>query len=151
MKLHLILAAALLAAASAAIADVTVKEPWVRGTVAAQSATGAFMQLTASRDIRLVAARSPVAADVEIHEMRLENDVMRMRRIEGIDLPAGKQVDLKPGGYHLMFTGLKAPLREGDSVPVALVFEKEGQPRQTLDLVLPVRALHNRGGHGHGK
>lgn len=150
MKKNLFLAAALLAAAPAVLAQVSVKEPWIRGTVAPQTATGAFMQLTAERDTRLVAARSPIAAEVEIHEMRMENNVMRMRRIDSVDLPAGKQVDLKPGGFHLMLNGLKAPLREGERVPVSLVFEGGGQAAQTMTIEVPVRALHGKGGHRHG-
>lgn len=151
MKSTLFFAAAMLVAAPAVIAQVMVKEPWIRGTIAQQTTTGAFMQLTAERDTRLVQASSPVASEVEIHEMRLEGDVMRMRRLDGIDLPAGKQVDLKPGGFHLMLTGLKAPFQEGGRVPVTLVFRKEGQPAQTLELELPVRPLHDKGGQSHGK
>lgn len=143
--------AAMLVAAPVALAQVAVSDAWIRGTVAHQTATGAFMQLVAERDGRLVEANSPAAAQVEIHEMRMENDVMRMRRIDALPLPAGKQVVLQPGGFHLMLTGLKAPLREGDKVPLSLVFQADGQAPQTVRLDVPVRALHGKGGLGHGR
>jgi copper(I)-binding protein len=87
------------------MAQVTVKDPWVRATVPAQKATGAFMQITSAQDARLVEARSPVAGVVEVHEMVMEKEVMKMRAIKGLDLPAGKTVELKPGGYHVMLMG----------------------------------------------
>lgn len=76
---------------------VSVTDSWVRATVAGQQATGAFMKLTASQALRLVQAGSPVAGLVEIHEMRMDKDVMRMSAIPGLDLPAGRSVELKPG------------------------------------------------------
>ena len=85
-----------------AFAQVTVKDPWVRATVSQQKATGAFMQITSAQDARLVEARSPVAGVVEVHEMTMEKDVMKMRAVKGLDLPGGKSVELKPGGYHVM-------------------------------------------------
>ena len=94
----------LLALTTAAWAQTTVKveDAWVRGTVATQKATGAFMRLTPSANARLVEAKSPVAGVVEIHEMAMENDVMRMRQVPGLDLAAGRTLELKPGGYHVM-------------------------------------------------
>jgi copper(I)-binding protein len=96
------LAAAVLALSATSVwAQTTVKvdDAWVRGTVAQQKATGAFMRLTPEKNARLVAASSPVAGVVEIHEMAMENDVMKMRQIPGLDLAAGRTMDLKPGGY----------------------------------------------------
>ena len=107
---RLAIAAALAAALStSAFAQVTVKDPWVRATVPQQKATGAFMQLTSRRASRLVEARSSVAGVVEVHEMAMDGDVMKMRAGPGVDLPAGKAVDLKPGGYHVMLMDLKQP------------------------------------------
>jgi periplasmic copper chaperone A len=136
------LATALLLAALPAFGQVNVAEPWVRGTVAQQKATGAFMQLKAEQDSRLVAARSPVAGVVEIHEMAMEKDVMKMRALPaGLELPAGKAVDLKPGGYHVMLMDLKEQLKEGSTVPVTLVFEARDKKRSEVEVKAPVRPL----------
>jgi periplasmic copper chaperone A len=149
------LALASLALALAAQAQVSVKEPWVRATVPQQKATGAFMQIVAVQDARLVEARSPVAGIVEIHEMAMVGDVMKMRAIPGLALPAGKAVDLKPGGYHVMLMELKGQVKDGDMVPLTLVVEARDGKRQTLELKVPARALGGAGaggmqGHGHG-
>jgi copper(I)-binding protein len=122
-----------------AAAQVTVTDPWVRGTVAGQMATGAFMQLKSAKDAKLVEARSPVAGVVEIHEMAMENNVMRMRAVTALDLPAGRSVDLKPGGYHVMLMDLKQQMKEGEVVPVTLVIESGGK-RETVEVKAPVRA-----------
>lgn len=130
-----------LALSSLAQADVTVKEPWVRATVTQQKATGAFMTLTSSTDARLISATSPAAGVVEVHEMAMDGDVMRMRAVPQLELPAGKAVDLKPGGYHVMLMALKQPLKAGDTVPLTLVVEGKGGQRQTVEVKAPVRAL----------
>ena len=132
------LAAALLVALPAA-AQVTVTDPWIRGTVQGQMATGAFMKLQSAKDARLVEAASPVAGVVEIHEMTLENNVMRMRAVKALDLPAGRAVELKPGGYHVMLMDLKQQMKEGEMVPVTLVVETSGK-RETIEVKVPVRA-----------
>ncbi|MBT0960943.1 copper chaperone PCu(A)C [Denitromonas iodatirespirans] len=126
---------------AACAGGVSVSDPWVRGTVAAQKATGAFMGLTASAPTRLVGASSPAAAQVEVHEMTMENDVMKMRPVAALDLPAGAKVDLKPGGYHIMLMGLAKPLSEGMTVPMTLTFEAADGARETVDVEAPVRAL----------
>ena len=128
-------------AAQFACAQTTVKDPWVRGTVAQQKATGAFMQLTSAQGGKLVSAKSPVAGVVEIHEMAMEGSVMKMRAVPGLDLPAGKAVDLKPGGYHVMLMDLKQQLKEGESVPLTLVVEAKDGKRETLEVKAPVKAL----------
>jgi periplasmic copper chaperone A len=145
---------ALLAAALAtpiAHAQTTAAEPWVRGTVAQQKATGLFVTLTSASGGRLVSASSPVAGVVEIHEMKMEGDTMRMRALtQGLELPAGRPVQLKPGGYHVMLMDLKQPLAAGQTVPVTLVIEGAKGQRETLTLQAPVRALNApAGGHGH--
>lgn len=147
---------AALAMAAAAHAQVTVKEPWVRATVAQQKATGAFMQLTAAQDVRLVAGSSPVAGVVEIHEMAMDNNVMKMRQVAGgLALPAGKTVELKPGSYHVMLMDLKGQIKDGDTVPVSLVFEGKDGKKQTVEVKAPARPLNaaaktdpSQGGHG---
>ena len=138
IRLSLAAAAALLVALPAA-AQVTVTDPWVRGTVAGQMATGAFMKLQSAKDARLLEAASPVAGVVEIHEMALENNIMRMRAVPSLALPAGRAVELKPGGYHVMLMDLKQQMKEGEVVPVTLVVETAGR-RETIEVKAPVRA-----------
>ena len=129
-------------AATVTAAQTTATDPWVRGTVAQQKATGLFVQLTSAQGGRLVSANSAAAASVEIHEMAMDGNVMTMRELrDGLLLPAGKAVALKPGGYHLMLLGLKQPLKAGDTVTVTLVIEGADKKRETLELKAPVRAL----------
>ena len=137
----LLVSALLLGAMMPLFAQVSIEDPWVRGTVPQQRATGAFMLLTAERDARLVAAESPVAGIVEIHEMAMENDVMKMREIPGLDLPAGQTVELKPGGYHVMLMELETQLVADTTVPITLIFEDGGGDRFAQEVEAPVRAL----------
>jgi copper(I)-binding protein len=146
---RLLTAALLTLIAAPAIADITVKDPWVRATVPQQKATGAFMQITAPKAARLVEASSPVAGVTEIHEMTMDKDIMRMRAIPGIDLPAGKAVELKPGGYHVMLMDLKAPITEGQDVPVTLVIEGADKKRETIVIKATARALGAGGAMEH--
>ncbi len=120
---------------------VKVEDAWVRGTVASQKATGAFMRLTPVANARLVAVQSPVAGVAEIHEMAMENDVMKMRQIPGLDLAAGRTMELKPGGFHVMLMDLKQPLKGGEQVPITLVFEDDAKKRFTQEIKAPVTAL----------
>lgn len=135
------LAATLLALTSSAFAQTTVKDPWVRGTVAQQKASGAFMHITSAQGGKLLSVSTPVAGVAEIHEMTMQGDMMRMRAVPALELPAGKTVELKPGGYHVMLMDLKATLKAGDSVPLTLVVEGKDGKRETLELKVPVRAL----------
>ena len=129
--------------AAAAHAQVAVKDAWVRATVPQQKATGAFMQLTATKDARLVSAASPVAGVVEIHEMAMVDNIMKMRALQsGLELPAGKAVDLKPGGYHVMLMDLKGPVKEGDIVPVTLVVEGKDGKKEILEIKATARPLN---------
>lgn len=137
-------AAAVLALSASAVwaqTAVKVEDAWVRGTVAQQKATGAFMRLTADKNARLVSASSPVAGVVEIHEMAMDNDVMKMRQVPGLDLAAGRTLELKPGGYHVMLMDLKQQVKGGDSVPLTLVFEDAAKQRFTQEVTAPVTAL----------
>jgi periplasmic copper chaperone A len=142
------LAAALLAFAGTAAAQTTVKDAWVRGTVAQQKASGAFMHITSAKGGKLLEVSSPVAGVAEIHEMSMQGDMMRMRAVPALELPAGKSVELKPGGFHLMLMDLKQQLKPGDSVPLTLVVENNDGKRETLQIKAPVRALAD-GAHKH--
>jgi len=134
-------ASLLVALAGPTHAQVAVKDAWIRATVPQQRSTGAFMQLTAKVATRLVQARSPLADAVEIHEMAMSGEVMQMREAQVIELPAGKTVELKPGGYHIMLLGLKQQVKVGEAVPLTLVFEGVDKKRQSLDLQVPVHPL----------
>ncbi len=128
------LTAALVLAATAAHAQVTVDKPWVRTTVPQQTTTGAFMTITSVQGGKLVSASSPIAASVEVHEMKMAGDVMKMRPVEALTLPAGKPVELKAGGYHMMLLGLKKPVKFGDVVPITLVVEDAAGKRQSVEV-----------------
>ncbi|MFL6628403.1 MAG: copper chaperone PCu(A)C [Burkholderiaceae bacterium] len=128
------LIAATLLASAAAHAQVTVADPWVRTTVAQQKTTAAYMTITSLQGGKLVEASSPVAASAEVHEMKMEGDLMKMRAVDTLPLPMGKAVELKPNGYHMMLMGLKAPLKAGDVVPIKLVIEDAKGQRKTVDV-----------------
>lgn len=133
---------ALIAAAFAASAQVSISDPWVRATVPQQKATGAFMQITAVQSARLIAARTPIAGAVEIHEMAMDNNVMKMRQVVGIEIPAGQTLALKPGSYHVMLMDLKQQVKEGDSVPITLEFVGLDNKRYTMEIKAPARPLN---------
>ena len=115
---------ALLFAVSAYAQNVSITNPWVRATVQGQKATGAFMSITSKENAKLVAASTPIAGVVEIHEMKMEKDVMKMSALtNGLDLPAGQIVELKPGGFHIMLMDLKLSLNKESTVPLTLTFQ----------------------------
>jgi copper(I)-binding protein len=118
-----------------------VKSAWVRGTVPAQKATGAFMEISGNQAARLISAASPVANAVELHSMSMNNGVMKMSQVEGIDVPAGKTVKLAPGGYHIMFMGLRQQMKPGERVPLKLTFELADKKRESLELSVEVRDI----------
>lgn len=137
LTLGALLAIGLLTTATAQTVDV--KNAWVRSSVQGQKATGAFMTLTAQDGAKLVGASSPAAGLVELHEMKMDGDIMRMREVAGgLELPAGKAVDLKPGGYHIMFLDLKAALPANSTVPLTLVFKDAKGVESKMDLKVPV-------------
>lgn len=148
------LAAALVSAPAWAqtAAAVKAEDAWARASVQGQKATGAFMRLTAQDGARLVRVESPAAGVAEVHEMKMEGDVMKMRAVPALDLPAGKTVELKPGGYHVMLLDLKAPLAKGTSVPLTLVFQDAKGAESKLELSVPVGVAAPGGAapaHGH--
>ncbi|MBK7469690.1 MAG: copper chaperone PCu(A)C [Betaproteobacteria bacterium] len=133
--------AILLGSAAASQAQVTIKEPWVRSTVPGQSATGAFMQLTARQDTKLIAVRSPVAGIVEVHEMLVDKGIMKMRSVDKLLLPAGKTVELRSGGYHVMMMDLKRQIKTGDEIPLTIEFESSQGQRVTVDVKAVARLV----------
>lgn len=148
----LLIAATLTAAlTSAAGAQVVAKEVWARATVAQQKASGAFMRLTAEQDARLVAVSSPDVPLIEIHEMSMQDHVMKMRQLPSLALPAGQTVELKPGDYHLMLLDLKRPLTAGSALPLTLVIEGRDGRRERIDVTAEVRApgAAAQPGHAH--
>jgi copper(I)-binding protein len=126
-----------------------VTDPWVRATVPGQQATGAFMVLQSTDNAQLVGASSSLSKQVEVHEMAMENDVMRMRQVEKIDLPTGKAVELKPGGYHIMLLGLDKQVQEGSSVDLTLQIQNAAGQKEELKINAPVRALNTKANQGH--
>src|SRR6266581_427479 len=136
-----LLALVLLAAAAAAHGQVEARAPWVRGTAPGQTTAGAYMELTSDRRASLLGAESPAAGSAEIHEMKIEGNVMRMRAVTRLELPPGKTVELKPGGHHMMLVDLKRPLKKGDLVPIRLKVELSDKTIKTIRVVAEVREL----------
>jgi len=141
-RLLSIAAIALAAVSLPAAAQVTVTDPWVRATVPQQKASGLFAQITSAAGGRLVGASSPVAGVVEVHEMKMDGNVMKMRAVDALPLPAGKAVKLEPGGYHVMLMELKQQLKAGDTVPVTLVVEAAGGQREQVEVKAVVRTVN---------
>lgn len=107
-----------------------VEQPWARPTVQGQSAGGGFLRIVGGPGAdRLLGARADIAGRVELHTMSMEGNVMRMRQVDAIEVPAGQAVELKPGGLHLMFMELKSPLKTGARFPLTLRFERAGEVR----------------------
>jgi len=117
---------------------ITIGHPYARATAAGQPIGGGFMKLVnAGAADKLVAISADVSKSVELHTMTMEGDVMRMRQVDAIELAAGQTVELKSGGYHVMFVGLKAPLKAGDKFPAKLKFEKAGEVDVTFNVEAP--------------
>lgn len=136
-------------------AQVKVDNAWARATVQGQKATGAFMKLTAAQATQLVGVSTPVAGVAEIHEMKMDGGVMKMRGMPVLDLPANQAVELKPGSYHLMLMDLKAPLNKDTSVALTLIFKDakgvQSQQQVTVPVTtgMPQAAMHEHGTHKH--
>lgn len=126
------------AAFAQAQAPVTAVGVWARASVQGQRSSGAFMTLTASEPLTLVGIATPVAGIAEVHEMKMEGDVMRMRPVQALNLPANKPVQLSPGGYHLMLQELKAPLKPDTTIPMTLTFRTASGDQRQLALQVPV-------------
>ena len=141
--------ASVLLTAALAQAQIQVEGAWARASVQGQKATGAFMKLTAKDGAKLVSASSPAAGVTEVHEMKMEGDVMKMRAIPALDPPAGRAVELKPGGYHVMLMDLKAPLMKDTVVPLTLVFKDAKGAESKVELKVPVSAVAPAAAHKH--
>ncbi|MDR3053784.1 MAG: copper chaperone PCu(A)C [Zoogloeaceae bacterium] len=131
-----------LPAAAQTQSPVRVTDAWVRATVPAQQATGAFMKLESAENLQLVGARSPVAGVAEIHSMQIKGEVMEMRPVSSVPLPAGIVTELKPGGLHIMLMQLKAPVTVGQKVPLTLILENAAHARQEMTVEAEVRPLN---------
>jgi copper(I)-binding protein len=136
-----LLGAVALTLAASALAQVKVDNAWVRGAVPGQLTTGAFLDVTSKADAKLVKVESPVAAVVEIHVSEMKNDLMTMRAVPSVALPAGKPVRFGPGGYHIMLMDLKQPVKNGESVPLKLTVEGADGKRETVDVKAQVRGV----------
>ena len=124
---------ALVAGTTAALAQISVENAWVRATVPKQQATGAFMKITSVEAVKLMAVNTTVAKTNEIHEMKMEGDVMKMRaHLNGLDIPANTTVELKSGGYHVMMMELEQTIKAGDTVPLQLQFINAKGNKQEL-------------------
>jgi len=117
-------------------ANVAISDAWVRPTVTGQKATGAFLKLVAKDNSKLLSVSTPIAGLAEIHEMKMDGNVMKMAPMSSLDLPAGKVVELKPGGFHLMLMDLKSPLEKGAKVPLTLKFQDAKGVKFQVDLTL---------------
>jgi periplasmic copper chaperone A len=119
--------------------EVSITQAWVRGTAEGQTGTGGFMTLTAKKPLRLLGISSSVAGVGELHEMKMEGDVMKMRALpNGLDLPAGKAVEFKSGGNHIMLMDLNQTLKYGTTVPVTLMFADAQGKKSNLTVQMPV-------------
>ena len=145
---------ALAAASTGALAQtapVTASQAWARASVPGQRSSGAYMALKASEPLTLVGASSPAAGGAEVHEMKMDGDVMRMRALPSLQLPAGKTVELKPGGLHVMLLDLKAPLAANGTLPLTLTFRDARGQQSRLDLQVPVATAAPAGARPAGK
>jgi len=134
---------------ASAFAQVSVSDPWIRATVPAQKATGAFMRVQSALPARLVGVQTDVAGRAELHEMAMDGQTMRMRRVESIELPAGKPVNLASGGYHVMLMDLKRQVKEGEKVDLTLTVQDAAGKRQDVKVSVPVRPLTHSAHAGH--
>jgi hypothetical protein len=117
---------------------VSVSDAYTRATAPGQQVAGGFMKIENKGNVpdQLLSASSPAAGEVQLHEMGMEGNVMKMRQVKDIAVPANGSVELKPGGFHLMFLNLKGPFVAGESVPVKLKFAKAGD----VEVKFPVNA-----------
>lgn len=131
--------------------SIHINHPWARPTAPGAVTGGGFMELknTGNQADRLLSASAEVSDVVELHTHIHEQGVTKMRKVEVIDLPAGENVKLQPGGLHVMFIGLKAPLKEGDKFPVKLKFEQAGEITVDMNVEQPAQPMGQP--HQHGK
>jgi copper(I)-binding protein len=125
-------------AQNASVGSIKIEHAYTRATAPGQQVAGGFLKIeNKGAADQLVAASSPVAGEVQLHEMAMEGNVMKMRQVKDISVPANSEVELKPGGLHIMFMNIKAPLAAGETVPVKLKFAKAGE----VEVKMPVKAV----------
>ncbi|MGC2049504.1 MAG: copper chaperone PCu(A)C [Gallionella sp.] len=135
------LLAGLLLSASVHAGDIEISGAWTRATAPGQETAGVSLTITSKQAATLVGVSSPVAGSAELHSMKTENGMMKMREVKAIELPAGKPVNLGESGYHLMLVGLKAPLKEGETVPLTLNIKVANQSVVKIDAKAEVISL----------
>lgn len=148
--LTLMALAAPVLAHSFTVGKIAIGHPWTRETAATQSVGGGFLTIRNNGKMadRLVSASSPSAAEVQIHTMSMDGGVMKMRQLkDGIAIPAGASIELKPGGQHIMFIGLKKPFKQGTKIPATLKFARAGSVQvsfavQPVGATSPMEAGH---------
>jgi periplasmic copper chaperone A len=118
-----------------------VVDPWARATVPGQNVGGVYMELVASENLRLTGIKTAASESAEVHQMKMEKGMMRMRPVPFLQLPAGKRVKLEPGGYHVMLFDLQKPVKEGDVVPLTLTFEDKAGRKSTVEVKATAKAL----------
>lgn len=142
---------ALLTAAGSALAEVTVVDPWARTTAPGQQVAAAYLRMMADKPMILVGASSPFADKVELHDVQVDNGVMKMRQVSEMTLEPKQVVELKPGGLHLMLSGIKGAVKVGDNIPLTLIFVDKHNRQENLNIILNGRAPAAYGlpTHGH--
>lgn len=150
IRIAALLAGLVLAIPALADSAIRVTNAWARATLPGQKVAGAYLEITSPMDGRLTGVSSPAAGSAEVHSMKMDNGVMKMRPVESLDLPAGKMVKLEPGGLHVMLFDLKKPLRAGQKVPLVLAVELPNNIRREVNVTLLVRnSDEEAGGHEH--
>jgi len=135
------------------VGNLKIENPQARATVPAQNMSGGFMKIEndSTAADKLISASSSVSKSMELHTMSMDNNVMRMREVKSIDLPAKSKVELRPGGLHLMFIDLNKQLKAGDIIPVKLKFEKAGEVEVKFQVMGNKPPDHGQPGHDHKK
>ncbi len=149
LRIIVVLLAGLVAAPVLGADPVSVTNGWARATLPGQKVAGAYFEIRSAVDARLVGVSVSGARSAELHSMKLENGTMRMRALEGVELPAGKVVRLEPNGLHVMLFGLERPLQVGQKLPIKLTVVPVGQPALEVESTLEVRESKASGGHEH--
>ena len=144
-----VLLAGLIAAPVLGTDAVDVSNGWARATLPGQKVAGAYFEIRSTVDARLVGVSVSGARSAELHSMKLENGTMRMRALEGVELPAGKVVKLEPNGLHVMLFGLERPLQAGQKLSIKLTVAPAGQPAHEVQSTLEVRESEASAGHKH--
>lgn len=131
--------------------NLIIETPWTRATPGGARVAGGFLKITntGSAPDRLIGGTLPLAETVEVHEMAVADGIMKMRRLEALEIPPGQSIELKPGSYHVMFMGLKDGLKAGGTITGTLVFEKAGTVNVTYKIA-PIGAASPSGGHKAG-